>query len=123
MLKQITTVFLLFTLTSCSKTSSQPPPIPPAAKPVDTATITTTAKPVTKTNSQKVYVHYMPWFETPQTSDNGKWGQHWTMATQNPDNIQSNGQRQIASYFYPLIGPYASSDPDVIDYHLLLMKY
>ena len=34
-----------------------------------------------------------------------------------------NGRRQIASWFYPMIGPYASSDRDVIDYHLLLMKY
>jgi hypothetical protein len=90
----------------------------------DTATtvIPTVAKPVVKTNSQRVYVHYMAWFENPTTSGNGKWGQHWTMANQNPDVI-ANGRRQIASYFYPMIGPYASSDRDVIDYHLLLMKY
>jgi hypothetical protein len=84
--------------------------------------IPTAAKPVVKTNSQKVYVHYMAWFEDPTTSGDGKWGQHWTMANQNPDVI-ANGRRQIASYFYPMIGPYASSDRDVIDYHLLLMKY
>jgi hypothetical protein len=80
-------------------------------------------KPVTKTNGQKVYVHYMPWFEDKATSPDGKWGQHWAMANENPDIILSNGRRQIASYFYPLIGPYASSDRDVIDYHTLLMKY
>jgi hypothetical protein len=85
--------------------------------------IPTVAKPVVKTNNQKVYVHYMAWFEDPTTSGNGKWGQHWTMANQNPDVILANGRRQIASYFYPMIGPYASSDRDVIDYHLLLMKY
>jgi len=81
------------------------------------------AKPVVKTNSQKVYVHYLPWFETPATSGTGAWGQHWTMANENPNIILANGRRQIASYFYPMIGPYDSSDPDVIDYHLLLMKY
>jgi len=79
---------------------------------------------VTKTNSQKVYMHYMPWFETPQTSGNGRWGLHWTMANQNPNTIDpATGKRQIAAHYYPLIGPYASSDPDVIEYHLLLMKY
>ncbi len=78
---------------------------------------------VTKTNNQHVYVHYMPWFEDKSTSPDGKWGMHWTMNNQNPDMILPNGRRQIATWFYPLIGPYASSDPDVIDYHTLLMKY
>jgi hypothetical protein len=78
---------------------------------------------VQKSNPVKIYVHYMPWFETRETSDNGEWGQHWTMATQNPDIIDSEGKHQIASYYYPLIGPYASGDKDVIEYHLLLMKY
>lgn len=77
---------------------------------------------VTKTNSMKVYIHYMPWFETPQTSDTGQWGWHWTMSNCNPD-VTQNGKRQIASHYYPLIGPYASSDPVVLNYHALLMKY
>lgn len=78
---------------------------------------------VVKTNPQKVYMHYMPWFETPQTN-NGRWGIHWTMANQNPNVIDPvTGKRQIAAHYYPLIGPYASSDPNVIEYHLLLMKY
>lgn len=77
---------------------------------------------VTKTNPMKLYVHYMPWFETKATN-NGTWGQHWTMANKNPDNIDANGKREIASHYYPLIGPYASGDENVIEYHLLLMKY
>jgi hypothetical protein len=44
------------------------------------------------------------------------------MNTQNPDIIDSNGQREIASHYYPLIGPYASGDTTVIEYQLLLMK-
>jgi hypothetical protein len=44
------------------------------------------------------------------------------MANQNPDIIDGSGKRQIASYYYPLIGPYASGDPDLVEYQLLLMK-
>ena len=72
--------------------------------------------PVSKTNPMKLYVHYMPWFESKETN-NGTWGQHWTMANKNPDEVSSDGKRQIASFYYPLIGPYASSDQDVIEYH------
>lgn len=77
---------------------------------------------VAKTVDMDVFMHYMPWFETKETSSNSQWGLHWTMNTCNPDIIV-DGKRQIASHFYPLIGPYASSDPYVIRYHLLLMKY
>ncbi|MDR3286825.1 MAG: hypothetical protein LBT27_05230 [Prevotellaceae bacterium] len=77
---------------------------------------------VQKTNGMKIYAHYMPWFETKETSPDGKWGWHWTMANKNPDNI-TNGKREIAAWYYPSIGPYASSDADVLEYHLLLMKY
>lgn len=77
---------------------------------------------VTKTNPMKLYVHYMPWFES-KASNNGTWGQHWTMANKNPDNTDAKGKREIASHYYPLIGPYASGDENVIEYHLLLMKY
>ena len=77
---------------------------------------------VDKSNPMKIYIHYMPWFETPETN-NGSWGQHWTMSTSDPNNKDADGVRDIASYYYPLIGPYASNDKDVIEYHLLLMKY
>jgi hypothetical protein len=77
---------------------------------------------VTKTNPLPVYMHYMPWYETPATLGGSSWGYHWTLKNQNPNLIDSSGKRQIASHFYPLIGPYASSDPAVIEYHMLLMK-
>lgn len=78
---------------------------------------------VAKTNPIQVYMHYMPWFQAKPFSVN--WGSHWKMANKNPDIIvdATTGKRQIASHYYPLIGPYDSRDPDVIDYHLLLMKY
>ena len=78
---------------------------------------------VNKSNTSKVYVHVMPWFESNASSGNGRWGIHWTMANQNPDAVDGSGRRQIASKYYPLIGPYASGDPDVVEYQLLLMKY
>lgn len=80
-------------------------------------------KQVVKTNTLQVYMHYMPWFQAKPVSPG--WGSHWTMANKNPDIIvdETTGRRQIASHYYPLIGPYDSKDPDVIEYHLLLMKY
>ena len=79
--------------------------------------------PVSKTVTKRVFAHILPWFETPSSNTliPGAWGEHWTMTNQNP-NIITNGQRQIASNYYPLIGPYASGDTVVIDYQLLLMK-
>ena len=77
---------------------------------------------VVKTNPTKVYAHYLPWFADEESSGNGDWGLHWTMANRDPDVVDEDGRRQIAAHYYPLIGPYSSSDPDLIEYHLLLMK-
>jgi hypothetical protein len=81
------------------------------------------AAPVPKTNPLPVYMHYMPWFETPATLGGSSWGYHWKFNNKNPNIVDANGRRQIASHYYPLIGPYASRDADVIEYHMLLMKY
>ena len=62
------------------------------------------------------------WFETPATHWEGIWGAHWTMATRDPNVLGADGRRQIASHFYPLIGPYASRDPTAIEWQLRLMK-
>ncbi len=75
---------------------------------------------IEKQNPKKVYAHYMPWFQS-QNYD-GYWGQHWTMTNRNPNVMDSSGTREIASHFYPLIGPYSSADPDLQEYHFLLMK-
>ena len=80
--------------------------------------------PVGKKIHKKIFAHLMPWFETKETNlPAGAWGIHWTMANRNPDSIGADGRRQIASFYYPLTGPYASGDPDIIEYQLLLMKY
>src|SRR5262245_16525141 len=62
----------------------------------------------------------MPWFVAKPYSSN--WGWHWTMNHFNPDTTNALGQRQIASHYYPLIGPYDSLDPVVLEYHVVLMK-
>jgi hypothetical protein len=109
-------VILLFIFYACSKDQSQIPTPNVIVK-------TPTSVNVVKTNPIKVLMHYMPWFET-NDSNNGSWGLHWTMALANPNYIDNiTGKRQIASFYYPLIGPYHSGDPAVIEYHLLLMKY
>lgn len=77
--------------------------------------------PVEKTQALPVLMHYMPWFES--APHDGQWGQHWTMATANPDLTGADGLPDIAAHFHPLIGPYSSFDVDVLEYHALLMKY
>jgi hypothetical protein len=63
--------------------------------------------------------HYLPWYEAKPFSP--RWGWHWTMNAFNPDRL-AGGQREIASHYHPLIGPYDSADPAVLEYHALLMR-
>jgi hypothetical protein len=75
--------------------------------------------------SKRVFMHYMPWFEAKSTqhgySRKNAWGGHWTMAN---CMAETNGLlNRVCAVDSPLIGPYSSSDPYVIEYHLLLMKY
>lgn len=65
---------------------------------------------VTAGSAKSIFVHYMPWFQTPGYSHTG-WT-HWG------DTIP----RQT-SHYTPLIGLYDSRDPDVLEYQVLEMKY
>lgn len=76
-------------------------------------------EPERTANSQLLLAHYMPWYQAQPFS--GQWGWHWTMNHFDPAR-QVDGRREIASKYYPLIGPYDSADPHVLEYHLLLMK-
>lgn len=80
-----------------------------------------------------VMVHYLPWFQSPYSLGTGSWGAHWTgdgiasAYQSNPffyfdPNLTTNGEAEIASWYYPLTGPYDSLDPAVLEYHVLLMK-
>ena len=62
----------------------------------------------------------MPWYASKPVS--GHWGWHWTMNHFNPDKVKANGQREVASHDYPLIGLYDSNDPHTLECHVLLMK-
>lgn len=70
--------------------------------------------------SKPLMVYYRPWFVAKPFSP--VWGWHWTMDHFDPEKIDASGQRQIASWYHPLIGPYDSADPAVLEYHVLLMK-
>jgi hypothetical protein len=63
-----------------------------------------------------VLAHYMPWFQ--------KYGFHWQegSAKFDPAQILPNGRANIASHYYPLTGNYDSSDLQILDYQLALMK-
>lgn len=75
---------------------------------------------IARASAKLILVHYMPWYVAEPFSSS--WGWHWTMNHFNPNTIDSNGHREIASWYYPLIGPYDSLDPAVLEYHVLLMK-
>jgi hypothetical protein len=67
----------------------------------------------------RILAHYMPWYEAKPHSPH--WGWHWTMGAFDPD-AKNADKPAIASHYRPLIGPYDSGDPDVIEYHALLIR-
>jgi hypothetical protein len=79
---------------------------------------TTCANP--NPGTKPVMVYYMPWYVANTNADG--WGWHWTMNHFDPEKVDAAGDRNIASWYYPLIGPYDSTDPAVLEYHVLLMK-
>lgn len=57
----------------------------------------------------------MPWFEI----NNNVWGWHWKMSL-NQTELSKNGR--VASHYRPLLGPYDSADPAVVEVHILWVK-
>jgi glycoprotein endo-alpha-1,2-mannosidase len=73
-----------------------------------------------RSSDRIVVTHYFNWFKTPDVG--GSWrGWEWkgNGPQHNPDLVLTNGRRDIASVYYPLIGPYDSAQPDVVEYHML----
>lgn len=68
-----------------------------------------------------IMAHYMPWYASRAIS--GQWGWHWTMNRFDPDTSDAFGRPSLASPYRPLIGPYDSSDPDLLACHALQMKW
>ena len=82
---------------------------------------------VSKSYTTPTYVHYMPWFESPEfaefpNTERGNWGIHWTMSTKDPSNVDANGKREIAAHYYPLIGPYDNGEPHYLEYAVTCIK-
>ncbi|MGB0578770.1 MAG: hypothetical protein ACPGVU_03615 [Limisphaerales bacterium] len=79
-------------------------------------------KAVELPDAKPLLMHYMPWYMTPEVR--GKWGRHWTgMESQHdPEKKDSKGLPDIWSHYHPLIGLYDSTDPAVLECHLLQMK-
>lgn len=69
----------------------------------------------------QVLAHYMPWYQSKPVS--GRWGWHWTMNKFDPERVRWEGQREVASHDYPLIGAYDSGDADTLECQALLMKF
>ena len=76
--------------------------------------------------SPAVFAHYMPWFKAETGPDGSYTWEHWQWfgkgKKHDPDRILENGRRDIASVYYPKIGPYDGRDPSVLEYHLLTAK-
>lgn len=67
--------------------------------------------------------HYFNWFQTPDARGGWRlWDWRGAGPNHDPERISPDGRRDIASVFYPQIGPYDSSRPEVMEYHLLLAK-
>ena len=67
-----------------------------------------------------IVAHYFDWYQTPEVR--GSW-HNWEWKGSGPHhdpaNVLTNGRCDICSVYYPLIGPYDSSRPEVMEYHIL----
>ncbi len=62
--------------------------------------------------SYRVAAFYYPWYGTPQTD--GKWI-HWNQNGHTPPG-------DIGSDYYPVLGPYSSDDPAVVEQHMKWLR-
>ncbi len=127
MKKIVISLFALCIILSCGGNSETPINDDPTPNNEDFKVIEYDVVQVQKNYSTPIFVHYMPWFESPEfaefpESSKGNWGVHWTMANKNPENTLSNGDRDIASHYYPIIGPYDNGEPDYCEYVVSCMK-
>jgi hypothetical protein len=92
-----------------------------AASAISMARTEETAATTTE-DGKVVLMHYMPWYESAPVR--GRWGGHWAGfdGRHSPGTHDANGLPDIASHFHPLIGPYDSTDPALLDCHLAQMK-
>lgn len=74
----------------------------------------------------RVLAHYMPWFRAEARPGGSIQWDHWQWfgkgPKHDPDDLLEDGRRDIASIYYPLIGPYHGQDPKVLEYHMLTAR-
>jgi len=63
-----------------------------------------------------------PWSNPTFSREWGGWGWHECGTSHDPDYVYPNGTRDIASIFYPLIGPYDAGEEAVMKYHIRLAQ-
>jgi hypothetical protein len=104
-----TTLFLLVLcmLSACQVTSRK-------------VAMVTNTPPWAHSSDRLVVAHYFNWFQTRDVSGNWRnWEWLGNGPKHSPDNVLANDRRDICSVFYPMIGPYDSSRPEVMEYHIL----
>ncbi len=75
----------------------------------------------------QVFIHYLPWFAVQKSATDPTvvwtaWKRSFPPAIHDPANRRPDGLRDIASIYYPLIGPYSSWSRTVVRYHLKTAK-
>ena len=67
---------------------------------------------------------YHPWYSTPwgPTGKWHKWDSFKFPERYHPEHITKAGRHDIATADYPLIGPYDTSDPEIVRWHFRLAK-
>lgn len=77
--------------------------------------------PLIEQADRAVFAHVMVSFRTPP--DDGHW-RGWNhsnkLVNHDPNQLDEAGRRDIASTYYPSIGPYDMTDPDLVEYHCQL---
>lgn len=106
-------------ISSCRQ---EPAPAPPVNKPTGAVRETIGPEISKPSGGKTLLMHYMPWYETPGVR--GEWGNHWKghQSQHHPDDKGADGLPDIWSRYHPMIGLYDSTDPDVLECHLLQMK-
>ena len=125
-MKKLFGVFTLVLILFCISTLTLLP------KPKPTPQTEVISRPITMAtpgSHRRIHVFYYAWYATPKFD--GKWLHwnhrilpHWDKDTRDkfPHEINYKPPMDIGANFYPLAGPYSSADPEVIDYHMQLLR-
>jgi hypothetical protein len=74
-------------------------------------------------SAKTIFANFMVNFATPEVSGSWDgWNYSNSQVSHDPNQLNSQGKADIASRYYPLVGPYDMQDPLVAEYHCQLMK-